>query len=77
MTSAVVTTFTPASYVRRLEYYPLVPDVNCELEKTCHGVYMFDGTFTDTRPYSSLLEPPKWKSHRRPRKYGRVSYSFR
>ena len=53
MTTSIVTTFTPVTYVRTLSYHPLIPDANYDPEKTC--VYMANSSFADPRAYSWSL----------------------
>lgn len=53
ITTAIVTTFTPVSIVRTIEYHPVVPDANYGFNQTC--VYMVDEDFGDERSYSWKL----------------------
>jgi hypothetical protein len=53
MTTSIVTTFTPVTYVRTLSYHPLIPDANYDPEKSC--VYMANSSFADPRAYSWSL----------------------
>jgi len=45
MTTATLTTFTPATFIRKVQYHPLMPDANYEVDQTCAS--MVDGTFND------------------------------
>ncbi|PMD42848.1 hypothetical protein L207DRAFT_623102 [Hyaloscypha variabilis F] len=53
ITTSIVTTFTPVTYVRTLSYHPLMPDANYGYDETC--VYMVNSSFEDPRPYSWSL----------------------